>query len=381
MWISSVAAAAALALLAGTAPPASPDAFTLIAGAGAAGFRGDGKAAVQATLNRPSGIAAGPDGIVYIADTGNRRVRAVGPDGIIRTVAGTGRAPTGALVTPAKATDVALRSPAELAVGADGVLYIADPEAKLVYALARDGSLTVRAKVRSSGLAVSGRTLYVADRTANKILAVAPDGRSEVVAGSGSRSVNQGGGPATTVGLGELNALAVDAGGDLWISGGGLARRLAAKSVATVTRPAPGRWSSTEGAQWPTIDPPLADVDQVTADADGPYVVDRAGAVLRLDPAGPVTTVASLAGLPSVHLAAAAGVVYVADSAHNRVFAVRAPVRKKAPQAAASSPPWTYLIIGVVLLLVLVVLVRLAQRGPAKHGRAVERAVKRGGLQ
>ena len=43
-------------------------------------------------LNAPTGVAVGPDGSLYIADTGNHRVRKVGPDGIITTVAGTGSA-------------------------------------------------------------------------------------------------------------------------------------------------------------------------------------------------------------------------------------------------------------------------------------------------
>ena len=50
----------------------------VIAGTGAAGFRGDGGPAECAQLNRPSGISFDQQGNLYIADTGNQRIRRVG---------------------------------------------------------------------------------------------------------------------------------------------------------------------------------------------------------------------------------------------------------------------------------------------------------------
>ena len=61
-----------------------------VAGVGSSGFSGDGGPASKARLSNPAAIAVAADGTVYIADTGNHRIRRVGPDGIIRTVAGTG---------------------------------------------------------------------------------------------------------------------------------------------------------------------------------------------------------------------------------------------------------------------------------------------------
>jgi hypothetical protein len=63
---------------------------TVLAGTGEAGFSGDGGPATQATLNDPSDVAQGPAGVIHVADSGNDRVRRIGPDGIIRTVAGGG---------------------------------------------------------------------------------------------------------------------------------------------------------------------------------------------------------------------------------------------------------------------------------------------------
>jgi hypothetical protein len=57
-----------------------------VAGTGVPGRTGDGGAAVTATLRFPQGVALAADGDLYIADTGNDRVRRVTGDGSISTV-------------------------------------------------------------------------------------------------------------------------------------------------------------------------------------------------------------------------------------------------------------------------------------------------------
>jgi hypothetical protein len=61
-----------------------------IAGTGRVGFFGDGGPARQADLAFPAALAVDRQGTVYFADTGNRRIRAIDPQGRIRTVAGSG---------------------------------------------------------------------------------------------------------------------------------------------------------------------------------------------------------------------------------------------------------------------------------------------------
>jgi uncharacterized protein (TIGR03437 family) len=65
--------------------------FFVIAGTGVPGFSGDNGQAVNADLCDPKGVAVDSQGYVYIADTINSRVRKVGLDGTITTIAGTGQ--------------------------------------------------------------------------------------------------------------------------------------------------------------------------------------------------------------------------------------------------------------------------------------------------
>ncbi len=109
----------------------------------AGNFAGDGGPATNAELNNPRGVAAGPDGSFYVADTYNGRVRRVERTGVITTVAGTGRrAETG---DGGPATEAALLDPTGLAVGADGTLYVTSAASTRVRAIAPDGNISTLA--------------------------------------------------------------------------------------------------------------------------------------------------------------------------------------------------------------------------------------------
>jgi DNA-binding beta-propeller fold protein YncE len=98
--------------------------LTPVAGTGCAGCAGDGGPAGCAQLNEPCGLAVDRAGSVYIADTGNHRVRQVAPEGTIRTVAGTGRA--GFSGDGGPATAARLDRPLGLVVDRQGQLFIVD---------------------------------------------------------------------------------------------------------------------------------------------------------------------------------------------------------------------------------------------------------------
>ncbi len=94
------------------------------AGTGTAGYNGDGLAATSALLNSPWGLSVGVDGALYIADMGNNRIRRVDTSGIISTVAGNGARLFGGDGGPA--TLAQLNAPAAITFDPAGNLYIAD---------------------------------------------------------------------------------------------------------------------------------------------------------------------------------------------------------------------------------------------------------------
>lgn len=106
--------------------------ITTFAGTGttgfSGGFSGDGAAATTATLSRPSGVAVDPAGNVYIADTGNQRIREVGGGattaGVIATIEGSGSQGYGGDAGPS--TGTILNSPRSVASDALGNLSVAD---------------------------------------------------------------------------------------------------------------------------------------------------------------------------------------------------------------------------------------------------------------
>ncbi len=89
-------------------------------------------------------VRFGPDGSLYIADSGNHRVRKVSPDGIISNFAGNGSVPTfsGPVGDGGAAVSALLNAPKGLAFGPDGSLYIADSDNARVRRVAPDGTIS-----------------------------------------------------------------------------------------------------------------------------------------------------------------------------------------------------------------------------------------------
>ncbi len=203
--------------------------ITTVAGNGMAGFSGDGGLATAARLI-PSGVAVGPDGSLYIADYGNNRIRRVGPDGIITTVAGndmTGFSGDGGLATAASLT------PLGLAVGPDGSLYIAgnrrirrvSPDGIIttvagngMFGSDGDGGPALAASLTSSIVAIGPDGSLYLDSDDNRIRRVGPDGIITTVAGNGMFGPGGDGGPATAASLSTLLDVAVSTDGSLYIA-------------------------------------------------------------------------------------------------------------------------------------------------------------------
>ena len=98
-----------------------------VAGAGRAGYSGDGGAARDARFNGPKGIALDAAGNIVIADTENHAIRRIDAQtGVITTFAGSGPDHPGGAGDGAAATAAQLNRPHGVGVGPDGAVYIGD---------------------------------------------------------------------------------------------------------------------------------------------------------------------------------------------------------------------------------------------------------------
>jgi NHL repeat len=104
---------------------ASSGIITTVAGTGVASYSGNGVQATTAMLKTPSAVALDTTGNIYIADTGNNRIRKVTVStGVITTVAGDGNTAYGS--DNVAATSTSLSAPNDVAVDATGNIFIAD---------------------------------------------------------------------------------------------------------------------------------------------------------------------------------------------------------------------------------------------------------------
>jgi uncharacterized protein (TIGR03437 family) len=227
---------------------------TVAAGNSTLGFSGDGGPATAALLTQPNGVATDASGDLFIADTGNNRVRKVSSNGIITTVAGNG--------TPGYSGDGGLASaallngPSAVAVDASGNLFIADTYNYEVRKISPDGIInsfaggtgydgalgdgglaTLAELFLPQGVAVDASgNLFIADTLDQRIRKVTASGIITTVAGGGNPGSGLGdGGPATGALLVQPSGVAVDASGNLFIAdtGDNRIRRVSTGDVIT----------------------------------------------------------------------------------------------------------------------------------------------------
>jgi DNA-binding beta-propeller fold protein YncE len=161
---------------------------------------GDGGPATSAGLNYPQGIAVDSAGNILIADSQDHRIRKVTPDGIITTVAGSSPlpGPGGFSGDGGPALNAQLNYPTDVAVDRTG-------------------------------------NLYIADSSNNRIRKVSPDGIISTIAGNGTAGYSGDCGLATSASFSFPSALAVDAGGNIYVADSG-------NNAVRILRPASERF-------------------------------------------------------------------------------------------------------------------------------------------
>lgn len=215
--------------------------ITTVVGNGQQGYGGDGGPATQAKLNLPSAIAFDAAGNMYIADTGNHRVRRVS-NGVISTIAGNGS--FGYTGDGGPALQAKFKSINDVAVSPSGDVYVADSLNNRVRKISNgiistvvgtgafniasvsqlgDGKAASAAIVRwPFALAFDAAgNLYIAEYASNRIRRVGADGIISTIAGSGDPRLGAAtgdGGPADRARLFGPSGVVVDAAGNVYVS-------------------------------------------------------------------------------------------------------------------------------------------------------------------
>lgn len=168
----------------------------LVAGTGTAGSGGNDGPALQATLNQPRNIAFDRAGNLFISERLGNRIRKVDSAGVITTICGNGVA--GFSGDGALATNAQLRFPGQIAVDSAGNLYIADTGNARVRKVDASGIITTVANaggsdfVSVSGIAIDPTgNLFVSDHASGRIRRVDPNGVVTTITNDGDIAPNQ----------------------------------------------------------------------------------------------------------------------------------------------------------------------------------------------
>lgn len=333
---------------------------------GVRGYFGDDGPALDAKLSSPYGFALSPDGGYYIADSYNNRIRRVDPDGVITTVAGNGD--RGYSGDGGPAVEAMLFSPSDVAVGADGSLYIADKYNSRIRRVSPSGTITsvagtgIQGDSGDGGLAIQAMldrpngvtlgqdgSLYIVDTENSRIRRVSPDSIITTVAGSGYAGYSGDGGLATEGKLHLPTDVAVGPDGSLYIadSQNSRIRRVTPEGYITTVAGVGTQGFSGDGGL--ALQAELFHPYGVALDPEGSiYIADGSNNRIRVvSPDGVITTVAgtgivgnwgaSFSGdggpasqaqlkWPRSISLASDGSLYVADSGNHRIRQIDSPL-------------------------------------------------------
>jgi sugar lactone lactonase YvrE len=297
--------------------------LTTIAGTGTQGFSGDTGPATSATLDSPQGLTLDQANNLYIADTHNHRIRRLNlTTGIITTIAGTTPGFSG---DGAQALSAQLNLPTALAIDASGSLYLADTgnhrirridaATGLITTIAGtgtqgysgDGAPALSAAIDSpTGIAIDAPgNLYLADTHNHRIRKItSTTGLITTIAGTGLLGFSGDSAPAAAANLALPHGLTADAAGNLYLAdtANHRIRRIDATSGFITTVVGDG----TQTFSGDNASPTAASLDSPTATSLSPAsnltLSDTGNQRIRQvesQPAGSTSTITTIAGLGS----------------------------------------------------------------------------------
>lgn len=308
----------------------------------AGGYIGDGGPAVQASLSLGFWDHACFDstGNLYIADYYNNRVRRVSTTGIITTFAGNGM--TAPPQDNVQATTTSIK-PSAIAVDPSGNVFIADGNSARIRKVDSSGTITTFSNLFASFSAslatdASGN-LYLADGISS-VLKIDPSGLATTIAGQSYPGYNGDGIAATSALLNQPNGLALDNGGNIYISDSGNNRIRKVDSSGIISSVAGNGGIGFSGDGGLATAATLYEPSDVAVDTKGNiYIADRNNfRVRKVNTLGTIQTLAGNGGFgyngnglpalstnlyPSGVSVSPAGVVYVVDEGSYRVRRIR----------------------------------------------------------
>jgi DNA-binding beta-propeller fold protein YncE len=212
--------------------------ITTLAGSGKKGDAGDGGPALQAEFNGMHNLVIGPDGSVYLADAFNNRVRRYDPKaGIVTAFAGTGAKGFAGDGGPALQAEFNQTICIAFGPGAK-TMYVADIGNRRVRAIDRQtGVVTTFAGNGSKGVPKDGEpakdqplvdpravaadakgNVYILERSGHALRVVDPEGKIRTVAGTGKPGKGGDGGPALKAAFNGPKYVAIDRDGSVLIA-------------------------------------------------------------------------------------------------------------------------------------------------------------------
>jgi len=326
--------------------------ISTLAGTGNAGLAGDGGQAKQARLNSPAGIAVHPDGSVYIADTENGRVRRIATDGTISTYAGTTPGFSG---DGGQASQAQLNKPESLAFALDGSLYVADSGNSRIRRIAPNGVISTVAGTGTPGFsgdngpATSAKisypkslvvaqdgNLYFSDVANHRIRQVGTDGMISTIVGNGQAGFGGDGGSALQAKVAYPEGMAITGNGVIYVadSGNHRIRRISPDGLISTFAGSTAGFSG-DGGQ--AKQARLYYPSNIALGRDGSVFVSDSGndRIRRISPDGLISTIVgngqrgfagdngpaaqAVVNYPSGMAVSADGRLYVSDNQNHRV--------------------------------------------------------------
>jgi uncharacterized protein (TIGR03437 family) len=295
-------------------------------GNGTAGYIGDKGQGTAAELNSPFSVAVDPSGNFYISDSRNSVIRKVTPGDVITTVAGNNSMGPGYFGDNGAPTAAQLYGPSAVVLDAAGNLYIADTgnnrvrkvsfSANSIVTVAGsgtagytgDGFPAVNAELNSPrGLAFdSAGNLYIAD-SANHVIRMVSAATKNIttVAGNGALGYNGDNLPPTKAELAYPLGVALDAAGNIYIADSQNFRiRMISASTNTITTIAGTGQPGYSGDGYYATQGLLSFPSAVLPDPStgNLYVADTGNNVIRL-----LSKIASPLGPPVINAGGVAG--------------------------------------------------------------------------